>query len=67
MDKNDYSPGVYVKHEKYGRGRVLKIDKRGKDTLLVISFINYGIKKFLNNSPSLKIEKTDNSDITNDD
>ncbi len=68
MAKNDdYTPGTFVRHEKYGRGRVLKFEKKGNDTLLVISFINYGIRKFFKDSPALKIEKTDNSDMTNDD
>lgn len=68
MRKNDdYLPGVYVTHEKYGRGRVLKLEKRENNAFIVVSFANYGIKKFLKDSSALKIEKPDNSDITGDD
>jgi DNA helicase-2/ATP-dependent DNA helicase PcrA len=40
-------PGTHVKHEKYGRGLVLRREGSGDNTKLTVSFAGYGQKKLI--------------------
>jgi DNA helicase-2/ATP-dependent DNA helicase PcrA len=44
---NEFTPGSYVKHSKYGRGLVLRREGVGESTKLTVSFPGYGQKKLV--------------------
>ena len=44
---NDFTPGSYVKHSKYGRGLVLRREGAGESAKLTVSFPGYGQKKLV--------------------
>jgi len=44
---NEFTPGSYVKHSKYGRGLVLRREGAGESTKLTVSFPGYGQKKLV--------------------
>ena len=43
----DFVPGSYVRHAKYGRGLVLRREGTGPATKLTVSFPGYGQKKLV--------------------
>ena len=44
---NDFTPGSYVKHSKYGRGLVLRREGVGESAKLTVSFPGFGQKKLV--------------------
>src|ERR1700741_377607 len=44
---NEFTPGSYVKHSKYGRGLVLRREGAGESTKLTVSFPGFGQKKLV--------------------
>src|SRR6185436_9655882 len=44
---NEFTPGSYVRHSKYGRGLVLRREGAGESTKLTVSFPGYGQKKLV--------------------
>jgi DNA helicase-2/ATP-dependent DNA helicase PcrA len=44
---NEFTPGSYVKHSKYGRGLVLRREGVGESAKLTVSFPGYGQKKLV--------------------
>ncbi|HZM99247.1 MAG TPA: UvrD-helicase domain-containing protein [Pyrinomonadaceae bacterium] len=44
---NEFTPGSYVKHSKYGRGLVLRREGAGESAKLTVSFPGYGQKKLV--------------------
>lgn len=44
---NEFTPGSYVKHSKYGRGLVLRREGAGESIKLTVSFPGYGQKKLV--------------------
>src|SRR5688500_4832993 len=44
---NEFTPGSYVKHSKYGRGLVLRREGAGESVKLTVSFPGYGQKKLV--------------------
>jgi DNA helicase-2/ATP-dependent DNA helicase PcrA len=44
---NEFTPGSYVRHSKYGRGLVLRREGAGELTKLTVSFPGYGQKKLV--------------------
>jgi DNA helicase-2/ATP-dependent DNA helicase PcrA len=44
---DDFKPGSYVKHSKYGRGLVLRREGAGESAKLTVSFPGYGQKKLI--------------------
>ncbi|MBI5375515.1 MAG: hypothetical protein HZA77_08775 [Candidatus Schekmanbacteria bacterium] len=54
----DLKVGMFVTHDKFGRGRILKIHCKENDTVIEVSFVNYGTRKLsLNNTKFLKVEE----------
>ncbi len=47
-------PGIYVLHEKYGRGLVLKKEGKGEAAKLTVSFPGFGVKKLIEKYAKLK-------------
>ena len=47
--------GMLVKHRRYGRGRVLKVEKTGLDLKVTVRFPGIGIKKLLQSYARLVI------------
>jgi DNA helicase-2/ATP-dependent DNA helicase PcrA len=47
-------PGAYVKHEKYGRGLVLRREGAGDNTKLTVSFPGFGQKKLIEKYANLQ-------------
>ena len=56
QQKNDESlvPGSYVKHEKYGRGLVLRREGSGDNAKLTVSFPGFGQKKLIEKYANLQ-------------
>ena len=46
---------MLVKHNRYGRGRVLKVEKTGLDLKVTVRFPGIGIKKLLQSYARLVI------------
>ncbi|HXC68597.1 MAG TPA: UvrD-helicase domain-containing protein [Pyrinomonadaceae bacterium] len=44
---NEFTPGSYVRHSKYGRGLVLRREGAGETAKLTVSFPGYGQKKLV--------------------
>ncbi|HEX3248082.1 MAG TPA: UvrD-helicase domain-containing protein [Pyrinomonadaceae bacterium] len=44
---NEFTPGSYVRHSKYGRGLVLRREGAGESAKLTVSFPGYGQKKLV--------------------
>jgi DNA helicase-2/ATP-dependent DNA helicase PcrA len=44
---NEFTPGSYVRHSKYGRGLVLRREGAGESTKLTVSFPGFGQKKLV--------------------
>jgi len=44
---NEFTPGSYVRHSKYGRGLVLRREGAGESIKLTVSFPGYGQKKLV--------------------
>jgi DNA helicase-2/ATP-dependent DNA helicase PcrA len=44
---DEFKPGSYVKHSKYGRGLVLRREGAGESAKLTVSFPGYGQKKLV--------------------
>lgn len=44
---NEFTPGSYVRHSKYGRGLILRREGAGESTKLTVSFPGYGQKKLV--------------------
>ena len=51
---NEFLPGSYVKHSKYGRGLVLRREGAGESTKLTVSFPGYGQKKLVEKYANLE-------------
>jgi len=47
-------PGMYVHHDKYGRGLVLRKEGRGEDAKITVSFPGFGVKKLVEKYAKLK-------------
>lgn len=47
LNADDFVPGSYVRHAKYGRGLVLRREGTGPATKLTVSFPGYGQKKLV--------------------
>jgi DNA helicase-2/ATP-dependent DNA helicase PcrA len=47
LNSEDFVPGSYVRHAKYGRGLVLRREGTGPATKLTVSFPGYGQKKLV--------------------
>lgn len=50
----DFRPGSYVRHEKYGRGLVLRREGTGDSLKLTVSFPGYGQKKLVQKYANLE-------------
>jgi DNA helicase-2/ATP-dependent DNA helicase PcrA len=51
---NDFVPGSYVRHAKYGRGLVLRREGTGDSTKLTVSFPGHGQKKLIQKFANLE-------------
>jgi DNA helicase-2/ATP-dependent DNA helicase PcrA len=51
---NSFVPGSHVKHEKYGRGLVLRREGTGDNVKLTVSFPGYGQKKLIEKYANLE-------------
>lgn len=49
-----FAPGSHVRHEKYGRGLVLRREGSGDNTKLTVSFPGFGAKKLVEKYANLK-------------
>lgn len=49
-----FAPGTHVKHEKYGRGLVLRREGSGDNTKLTVSFPGFGQKKLIEKYANLE-------------
>ena len=50
-----WTPGMRVKHPKYGFGTVLRMEGSGEEAKLTISFNNFGLKKIIAKYASLEV------------
>jgi len=50
----EFVPGSYVRHEKYGRGLVLRREGTGDSLKLTVSFPGYGQKKLVQKYANLE-------------
>ena len=53
-DQNGFSPGSHVRHEKYGKGLVLRREGSGDNVKLTISFPGFGQKKLIEKFANLE-------------
>jgi DNA helicase II / ATP-dependent DNA helicase PcrA len=54
MPANSLVPGTYVRHEKYGRGLILRREGTGDNVKLTISFPGFGQKKLIEKFANLQ-------------
>jgi DNA helicase-2/ATP-dependent DNA helicase PcrA len=54
---NGIVPGAHVRHEKYGRGLVLRREGSGDNSKLTVSFPGFGQKKLIEKYANLQIDK----------
>ena len=54
---NGIIPGSHVRHEKYGRGLVLRREGVGENSKLTVSFPGFGQKKLIEKYANLQIDK----------
>ncbi len=53
-DASGFVPGAHVKHDKYGRGLVLRREGSGENVKLTVSFPGFGQKKLIEKYANLK-------------
>ncbi|HEY6331225.1 MAG TPA: UvrD-helicase domain-containing protein [Blastocatellia bacterium] len=53
-DDDEYRTGMRVRHEKYGRGVIVRCEGVGEDAKLTVNFPGYGQKKFVAKFASLE-------------
>jgi DNA helicase-2/ATP-dependent DNA helicase PcrA len=58
MPENSLVPGTYVRHEKYGRGLILRREGSGDNVKLTISFPGFGQKKLIEKFANLEKDQT---------
>lgn len=56
-ESNGIAPGSHVRHEKYGRGLVLRREGSGDSAKLTVSFPGFGQKKLIEKYANLQIDK----------
>lgn len=54
MPPNSLVPGTYVRHDKYGRGLILRREGSGDNVKLTVSFPGVGQKKLIEKFANLE-------------
>mgnify|MGYP000643421742 FL=1 len=54
LPAKDYKVGDTVYHKAFGRGKILEVDSRHGDAMVIVSFESNGTKKMMANAPMLE-------------